>query len=332
MSKGFWNDIHERAAAMGEPFFVLAPMADVTDVPFRSIIADNGRPDVFYTEFVSAHGLNSPGRDALIRDLALTENDHPIVAQFFGTEPEHFEAVGKLAKELGFDGVDINMGCPDRSIMKQGAGIAMAKDPSRAQEAIAALRQGAGTLPVSVKTRLGLRTADEMETWLPALLEARPDVLIVHGRTMQEMSKVPAHWDLLGRAAQMAHDAGALFVGNGDVMSREQGLELAERWNIDGIMVGRGIFQNPWLFNADVPPDSITPEMRMSAAVRHTRLWSEHWAGIKSFHIMRKFYKAYVSGWSGSAALRSQLMQASDAESAERLILEALGKEKDSRA
>lgn len=322
--KGFWKEVHEQAAAQGEPFFVLAPMADVTDVPFRSMVAGNGRPDVFYTEFVSAHGLNSPGRDNLLHDLALTDTDHPIVAQFFGTEPEHFEAVGQLAVELGFDGVDINMGCPDRSIMKQGAGIAMAKDPTRAQESIRAIRRGAGDLPVAVKTRLGLKRTDEMTSWLGALLDAEPDVLIVHGRTMKEMSKVPAHWDLLGEAARMAHERGVLFVGNGDVTSRQQGVELAQQWDVDGVMVGRGIFHNPWFFNADVDPESITPERRLTAAREHTKRWVEHWDGKKSFHLMRKFYKAYVNGWPGAAALRAQLMETTNGEEAETILNNAL--------
>lgn len=306
MAHGFWGDL-------SEPFFVLAPMADVTDVPFRSVIAGIERPAVFFTEFVSAHGLNSRGREHLIRDLALTATDHPIVAQFFGTEPEHLFVAGKLARELGFDGVDINMGCPDRKVVKQGAGIALSKDAARAQELIAAIRDGAAGLPVSVKTRLGMYDTAEMETWFPALLEAAPDVLIVHGRTMKEMSKVPAHWDLIGRAAQMAHDAGVLCVGNGDVMSRRQGIELTQKWNADGVMVGRGIFHNPWLF-ADRDPASVSPQERVRTALEHTERWVAHWGGIKSFDLMKKFFKAYVAGWPGAAHLRARLMECRDAD------------------
>lgn len=324
MGTGFWKEAHERTAAVGEPFFVLAPMADVTDVPFRSVIADNGRPDVFYTEFVSAHGLNSPGRDVLLRDLSLTENDHPIVAQFFGTEPEHFRSAGALAAERGFDGVDINMGCPDRSVMKQGAGIAMTENSANAQKCIRALREGARGLPVSVKTRLGLRSTDEMESWLSALLDAEPDVLIVHGRIMKEMSKVPAHWELLGRAAEMAHERGVLFVGNGDVMSREQGVALGRQWNVDGVMVGRGIFRNPWLFSRDIAPDDVTPEMRLKAAREHTERWTAYWKDGKSFHVMRKFYKAYVNSWPGAAAVRQRLMECGSADEAVGILNEQL--------
>lgn len=309
---------------------MLAPMADVTDVPFRTIISRCGRPDVFYTEFVSAHGLASTGRERLLHDLALTETDHPIVAQFFGTVPEHLYAAAKLAKELGFDGVDVNMGCPDRSIVKHGAGIALAKDPALAKEIIAALL--AGGLPVAVKTRLGLYKTDEMEEWILALLEAKPDVLIIHGRTMKEMSKVPAHWDLIGRVAEMAKkycsfstssgrlSKRTLIIGNGDVVSRRQGIELAQRWGVDGVMVGRGIFSNPWLFNPAVDIASVSPRRRLQLLLEHTELWLKQWQGIKLFDLMRKFYKVYVSGWDGAKELRAQLMRAGNADQVREIV------------
>lgn len=293
-----------------KPFFVLAPMADVTDVPFRTIVARCGRPDVFYTEFVSAHGLVSAGRERLILDLAIAPTDHPIVAQFFGTQPEHIRAAGVLARELGFDGVDINMGCPDRAIMKQGAGAALIKTPSLAQELVHAIRDGFQG-PVAVKTRLGFYRTDEMDTWIPNLLAANPDVLIVHGRTMKEMSKVPAHWDCIGRAAAMAHDAGVLCVGNGDITSRQQGIELAAQYGVDGIMVGRGIFQNPWLFSG-VP--EVQPRERLALLIEHVELWEKQWSEVKSFDLMKKFFKMYVSGWDGAAHLRARLMETKSAD------------------
>ncbi len=302
MTHGFWGKL-------AKPFSVLAPMADVTDRAFRSIVASCGRPDVFYTEFVSAHGLASAGRERLMLDLALSDDDHPIVAQFFGTVPEHLYVAGALAKELGFDGVDINMGCPDRGVMKQGAGAGLIKTPPLAQELIAAIREGAAGLPVAVKTRLGTYSTDEMDGWIGAVLDAKPDVLIVHGRTVKEMSKVPAHWDFIGRAAAMAHDAGVLCVGNGDVISGVQGALLAQEHGVDGYMVGRGIFHNPWLFDASIDPEAITPQQRLTLLLHHTAAWVAQWNGIKSFDLMKKFYKVYASGWSGAAHLRAQLME-----------------------
>lgn len=289
---------------------MLAPMADVTDVPFRSIVAACGRPDVFYTEFVSAHGMASAGRDRLLLDLAIGEGDHPIVAQFFGTQPEHLRAAGVLARELGFDGVDINMGCPDRAIMKQGAGGALIGNTALATELVHAVRDGAAGLPVAVKTRIGRASVVEMEPWIQGVLAAKPDVLVVHGRTVKEMSKVPAHWDLIGRAAVMAHEAGVLCIGNGDVVGRIQGEALAAEHGVDGVMVGRGIFHNPWLFCATVDSALITPQRRCELLLRHTDAWVAHWGGVKSFDLMKKFYKVYVSGWPGAAPLRNRLMTA----------------------
>lgn len=310
-ARGFWY-------SLPKPFFVLAPMADVTDAPFRAIVSRCGRPDVFYTEFVSAHGLASEGRTRLLVDLTLNETDHPIVAQFFGTEPEHMRAAAVTARELGFDGVDINMGCPDRAIMKQGAGVALAKDPIRAGELIAALRDGAGTLPVAVKTRLGLYETREMDTWIPALLAAKPDVLTIHGRTMKEMSAVPAHWDLIGRVADMAHDAGVLCVGNGDVMSRVQGEQLCATYGTDGAMVGRGIFHDPWFF-APISAEH-TPADRLTLLREHVDLWEAQWHDEKSFALMKKFFKMYVSGWPGAADLRARLMEEKSAEGIRALL------------
>lgn len=318
MNHNFWDNLPR-------PFFVLAPMADVTDAPFRAVVARCGRPDVFYTEFVSAHGLSSPGHERLLKDLTITPTDHPIIAQFFGTQPEHFFSAGKLARELGFDGVDINMGCPDRSIMKQGAGIALASTPERVPELIAALREGFGG-SVAVKTRLGLYKTDEMDAWIPVILESKPDVLMVHGRTMKEASKVPAHWDLIGRCAQMAHDAGVLCVGNGDVISRAQGEELAERWGVDGVMVGRGIFQNPWLFGPNADREHTLRE-QLELLVQHAQLWERQWTGVKSFDLMKKFIKSYVFRWPGAADLRACLMECKDADGLRRVVAEFLKKE-----
>ncbi len=301
MKTSFWH-------TLPKPFFVLAPMADVTDAPFRSIVARCGRPDVFYTEFVSAHGLVSAGRERLMLDLALTETDHPIVAQFFGTNPEHLFSAGALARELGFDGVDINMGCPDRSIMKQGAGAGLIGQGTLAKELIHALREGAGGLPVAVKTRIGKSNIDEMESWLTTVLDAKPDVLVAHGRTVKEMSKVPAHWDRIADASTMAHEAGALCVGNGDIMSRAMGVECAQESGVDGVMVGRGIFHNPWIFNPSIDAESITKEQRIELLIAHTQAWVAHWGEKKSFDLMKKFYKVYISGWPGAAHLRAQLM------------------------
>ena len=293
--------------AIPRPFFALAPMADVTDAAFRKVIAKYGRPDVFWTEFVSADGLCSPGKDALKIDLLFEKQQHPIVAQLFTSSPENMYNAGLFVKELGFDGLDINMGCPDRSIEKQGCGCAMIKNHASAVAVIQAAQQTG--LIVSVKTRIGY-SRDEIDTWIPTLLQTGIAALSVHLRTRKEMSKVPAHWECM-RNIVMLRDSIApdtRIIGNGDVMSVEDGEEKAEESGCDGIMVGRGIFGNPWFFNRKQPKSSIAIEEQMQVMIEHTKLF-EQLLPMKSFNIMKKHYRAYVAGFEGAKELRTELME-----------------------
>lgn len=305
MIKGFWEKLHK-------PFFVLAPMADVTDAAFRRIIAKYGKPDVMWTEFVSADGLFLGGKEALMQDLQFTEAERPIVAQFFTSRPDMMEKAGKLAIELGFDGVDINMGCPDRSIEKQGAGAALMKEPERAVELIEAAKQGAGTLPVSIKTRLGYNK-NQLDEWLSALLDAKPTAITIHARTRKEMSKVPAHWEEVKRAVEIRNDmkSETLILGNGDVVDLSDAEQKAQETGVDGIMLGKAIFGNPWLFNKE--KIDITLEEKLRVMVEHTKLFEEL-LPQKNFAIMKKHYKAYVTGFDGAKELRVKLMETQDAQ------------------
>lgn len=298
-----------------KPFFVLAPMADVTDAAFRQIISKYGAPDVMYTEFVSADGLFLGGYDALIKDLSFTEEEKPIVAQFFSSHPDMIEKASALAKDLGFDGVDINMGCPDRSVEKQGAGAALMKDYSLAQELITSAKKGG--LPVSVKIRVGYNK-NELEEWLPNLLEVEPDAVIVHARTRKEMSKVPANWEYIKRAVEIRDElkSNSLIIGNGDVLSVEEGRRKAKETGCDGIMIGRGIFGNPWLFSEK----EATLEEKLKVMVEHTKLFGELFKDLKNFSIMKKHYKAYVSGFDGAKELRVKLMETKTASEVEEVV------------
>lgn len=263
-----------------------------------------------YTEFVSADGLCKGGREILMNDLRFHKSERPMVAQFFTATPAHLEQVAKLARELGFDGVDINMGCPDRAIEKQGAGASLIKNPSLAKELIAAAKQGAGELPVSVKTRIGYNK-NELETWLPVLLEAKPAAIVLHARTRKEMSKVPAHWDQVKRAIEIARGTDILIVGNGDVIDISDAKRKAEETGADGVMLGRAIFGNPWLFADRAEEPTLTEKLRVM--VEHTQLFEEQLRGVKSFALMKKHYKAYCSGFDGAKELRLKLMEANDA-------------------
>lgn len=304
-SKGFWSQITK-------PVMVLAPMADVTDAAFRRIIAKYGKPDVIWTEFVSCDGLCSDGRKNLLHDLWFDESERPIVAQIFGGKPQNFTETARLLVELGFDGIDINMGCPSKDIEKSCAGAALIKDPLLAREIIEATKAGAGHLPVSVKTRIGYRT-DETDTWIRELLLAQPAVITIHARTRNEMSKVPAHWDAVRRAVELAKEIypndsdRPLIIGNGDVMSLGEAHKRVEETGCDGVMIGRGIFGNPWLFSKTDQPSL---REKLLVMLEHTKLYIELLGDKKPLDLMKKHYKAYVNGFAGASDLRVKLMEA----------------------
>ncbi len=296
-----------------KPIFVLAPMADVTDPAYRSLIAECGKPAVTWTEFVSADGLYHtrekgimPGEEnPLVRDLSYTEAERPIVAQLFGSNPETMAYAAKYAASLGYDGIDLNMGCPDRSIEKQGAGAAMMKHPEDAPAIIAAARESG--LPVSVKTRMGYNR-EEMDTWLPVLLKEKPVALTVHLRTRKEMSAVPAHWELASRVVELRdrYSPETLALGNGDVKSIAEAEEKVAQSGLDGIMLGRAIFGNPWVFSGR-DPETIPAAEKLALLAELSRRF-EALRPKKSMHILKKHFKAFVNGWPGAAELRARLM------------------------
>ena len=313
---GFWGEIKK-------PIFCLAPMADVTDCAFRQIIAKYGKPDVFWTEFVSADGLCSAGREKLLVDFIYSENERPMVAQIFGSKPENIKKASELCRELGFDGVDINMGCPDKSIEKQCAGAAMMKNPQLAREIIRAAKEGAGDLPVSVKTRIGYNK-NEIEAWIRELLSEDIAALTVHLRTRKEMSNVPAHWDLMKRIVQIRNEMKkkTLILGNGDVLNLEDAKRKVEETGCDGVMLGKAIFGNPWLFAEKVP----SIKEKLEVMIEHTKLFEKMLSGHKNFAIMKKHYKAYVNGFDGAKELRVKLMEAENALQVENIANDFLGK------
>lgn len=314
----FWS-------TLPRPFCVLAPMADVTDPAFRSLIADTAPPDVTWTEFVSADGLfhtrekkgMKDEENPLVRDLHFSERERPIVAQFFGSNPETMEYAAAYARSQGFDGVDINMGCPDKAIERQGAGAAHIKDPSRAKEVIAAALAGVrGEIPVSVKTRIGFNKV-EYETWFPHLLTSGIATLSIHLRTRKEMSKVPAHYELAGEITSYARsiNPNVVLIGNGDLVSVQEAREKALQHGFDGMMLGRAIFGNPWLFSGKALAD-VAPEER-AQALRELARRFDALRPQKHFALLKKHFKAFIAGWDGAAELRASLMETNDRESFE---------------
>jgi nifR3 family TIM-barrel protein len=312
--KSFWD-------TLPRPFFVLAPLANVTDASFRRLIAKYSKPngpDIMWTEFVSADGLAKGHREVLMRDLVFDESERPIVAQFFTATPEYMEAAAALAQELGFDGIDINMGCPDKAIEKQGAGAKMILNPQNARAVVEAAKRGAPNLPVSVKTRLGYNK-DILEEWLPEILKVEPVALTLHARTRKEMSKVPARWERVKRAVEIRNELGSstLILGNGDVLDIEDARNKVEEAGADGAMLGRAVFGKPWLFSGKPQPEL---KERLQIAIEHTKLFEELLGDIKSFQLMKKHFKAYVEGFTGAKELRMRLMETKTASEVEQII------------
>jgi len=357
-----------------KPFFVLAPMDDVTDTVFRQIVADCAKPDLYVTEFVNVDGLQSPGREKLLPKLRLgpqeglarvshldemqgdgekrseayqeyvervsepttqqfvrstnrvsgsagkqvsaVRKSWPIIAQIWGKDPKNFYETAKDLVEMGFDGVDINFGCPEKSVIKNGCCIGMINNRELAGEIITAVREAVGTsLPVSVKTRLGLGEVDY--TWHEFLLKQKLNMLTIHGRTAKHLSKVPADWQAIEHIRKLRDQLfpTTLIVGNGDVKNRIQGESLAKKHGLDGIMIGRGIFDDPFLFAKLSPWAGFTREQRLELYSKHVKLFAQTWTNNEhKIYTLNKFCKVYINGFDGAKELREQLMAAGTAE------------------
>lgn len=302
MENNFWKDLPR-------PFFVLAPMEDVTDVVFRHVISEAGRPDVFFTEFTNTVSYCHPeGRNSVRGRLTFTEDEHPIVAHIWGDQPEYFREMSiDMAKE-GFKGIDINMGCPVPNVAKKGKGSGLIRRPEVAAELIEAAK--AGGLPVSVKTRLGYAKLDEWREWITHLLKQDIANLSIHLRTRNEMSKYDAHWEMIGDIKQLRDEIApdTLLTINGDIPDRKTGLELVEKYGVDGVMIGRGVFTNPHAFEKE-PREHSSTEL-LDLLRMHLDLFDQYSVEDgRSFKPLRRFFKIYVRGMKGASDLRVQLME-----------------------
>src|SRR3989344_3252692 len=302
--QSFWT-------GLPKPFFALAPLDDVTDAAFRRLIARYGRPDIMFTEFTSADGLvlaPEAGKQKLLKKLIFSEEERPIVAQLFTSVPEHMEEASHLCAQLGFDGIDINMGFPDKAIEKCGCGAALIKNPSLARERIRAVKKSG--LPVSVKTRIGYNKG-ELESWLPELLAEEPAAVTIHARTRKEMSDVPARWDSVARAVALRDSLGSktLILGNGDVKDIGDARAKAAETKCDGVMLGRAIYGNPWLFSHSQEYENVTREQKIRALIEHLEHFDELLGDTTSYATMKKHFKSYISGWNGAKELRVRLME-----------------------
>jgi nifR3 family TIM-barrel protein len=315
MNQGFWGKL----AKEKKPFFVLAPMDDITNLVFRKIVTRCGKPDVFFTEFVSADGVaNKEGRENLLEKLKFTEKERPIVAQFFGANPDHFFEAGKLAKELGFDGIDINMGCPDRSVTSQGAGAGLVRNPKLARKIIEATKKGAGDLPVSVKTRIGW-LKNEVDSWIPEILAEGVAALTIHGRTANRGYATPADWEAIKQTAELCQKNGTVVIGNGDVWGYQNGLERAEKSGVDGVMIGRAVLKNPWVFDPKAKMEEISVPDRLNLLQYHVKLFKEKYPK-RNFSELKKYFAGYVSDFAGAKELRVKLMDAKSGADVKKIV------------
>jgi tRNA-dihydrouridine synthase len=370
-----------------KPFTVLAPMEDVTDTVFRRIVGHMGKPDVFFTEFTSSDGYISKGKEYVGQRLEFTEEERPIIAQLWGSDPDHLQEATKMVAEMGFDGIDLNLGCPEKNVLKNGAGGALIGNYSLVKELVYAMKEGIGEaeklqipihklqtnsnnlnsknktdteaychserskeslkmrsfgfqpqddkitmnlrhlneslIPLSIKTRIGNKQIIT-EEWISFLLTLPIDAIIIHGRTVKELSKVPCHWDEIGKAVTLRNTINPhiMIIGNGDVESYQEIVDKYTKNDIDGVMVGRGIFTNPHVFRKDGSNPNKT--LLLQYLKQHLKLFESHWKGRKNYAVMKKFYKMYVNGWDGAKALREKLMETKNVEEAIEIVESSL--------
>lgn len=343
--KNFWKNLKK-------PFFCLAPMSDVTDIAFRSILAKYGKNRenknrvVFWTEFVSADGLsNKFARKKLAHILKFKECERPIVAQVFGANPDNMKHACQYIASLGFDGIDINMGCPDKSVISQGAGSALIKNPPLARKIIQAAHSGiesAGlSIPVSVKTRIGF-SKEEIDVWIGELLKEDISALTIHLRTTKELSLVKADWNHIKKIKKLIKKNGkdVILIGNGDVVDIDDARKKYKDFGCDGVMIGRGVFGNPWFFSfafsnflslrpspserdpRDQKIERSFVKEKLKILIEHTQIFEKELSGPKhkSFAVMKKHFKAYVNDFPGAKELRIKLMETENAKQVEKII------------
>ncbi|MBM3210178.1 tRNA-dihydrouridine synthase [Candidatus Saccharibacteria bacterium] len=292
------------------PFFILAPMEAVTDVVFRHVVAQAARPDVFFSEFTNATGWAAAGDKAVGGRLVKTDDESPIIAQLWGSKPEAMAKMAIRCRELGFDGIDINMGCPDSSAVKSGGGAGMIRTPQTAAEIIANAKTSG--LPVSVKTRLGFSRVDEWREWLTHILRQDVVNLTIHLRTKKEMSKVPAHYELIPEIKKLRDEIAphTLLTINGDIRDRQHGMELYETYGVDGIMIGRGIFHNPFAFERKVTSHTKQELLELLNLQLNLHEKYSRELGERKFDPLKRFFKIYVREFDGASELRDSLMRA----------------------
>ena len=295
-----------------KPIISLAPMEDVTDSVFRQVICSVGKPDLFYTEFINVEGLNSKGKEKVIHRLKYDVVEKPIIAQLWGINPENFFKASQIVSDMGFDGIDINMGCSVQKISARGCGSGLINNTELSKEIINAVKEGSNGLPVSVKTRLGWKEY-EVDSWIQFLLEQDLDVLTVHGRTARGSGVINANWDEISKCVKLRDEMGknTLIFGNGDIKSLIQANEYVNKYGVDGVMIGRAAIGNPWIFTGR---EDIAMNERLELFNYHLELFKTVWGNEKDFNSLKKFFRAYIYGFEGAAEIRESIMKCKNIE------------------
>jgi nifR3 family TIM-barrel protein len=304
--KNFWKNLKK-------PITLLAPMDDITDFVFREIISDIAKPDVLYTEFTCVDALCSKGKEKAMENLMLSEKQKPVVAQIWGSDAKNFGNAAELIEQLGFNGIDINMGCPDKSVLTKNAGAALIGNIELAGTLISAVKNSTKKIPLSVKTRIA-GTPEETEEWFAFLLKQDIQALVIHGRTGKQMYRGSADWEQIGNAVKLKNkiNPDIILVGNGDVKSYEEVMSKHTKYGVDGVMIGRGALLNPWVFDKSVAPTARTVEEGVKLLLKHAALYNETWKDTRNFQNIKKFVKMYVNNFRGADRLRCELMSCKD--------------------
>lgn len=303
-------NIYQEILQKSEHIFALAPMEGVTDTVFRQVLCDIGKPDLFFTEFLNVEGFCSKGRERVVHRLDFRDIEKPVVVQLWGNVPEYYAQTIEYVKELNPDGIDINMGCSVRDVLSSGRGSALINDRVLAKEIIDAVKESVGKLPVSVKTRIGFDRIDT-EEWIGFLLEQKLDMITVHGRLSKEAYSTPSRWDEIARSVRLRDSISpdTLILGNGDVKDINQASEYVKKYGVDGVMIGRAILNNPWLFSGRKPED-ISKEERFEVLKKHLEIFEKERGDMDIFNSQKKYIKAYISNFDTAADMRIQLMTA----------------------
>lgn len=302
-----------------KPFLVLAPMEGVTDIVFRQVVARAGKPDLFFTEFTNVSSYASEkGRANALERLKITDTDRPIIAQIWGKNPEHFSEIAQALESLGFSGIDLNFGCPDKHVNKTGGGAAMINTPELAIECLKNTQKSTN-LPVSVKTRLGWSRPEEHQTWLPIILAEHPAALTIHLRTKKEMSKVPAHFELIPEIVKLRDQISpeTRLIINGDIKNKAHAMELHQKHpEVDGFMIGRGVFANPYCFTDHTPTQAELIELLNL----HLDLYEQNLSRSPSYEPLKHFFKIYINNFPGAKEIRAKLMETHSVPEARQII------------